>query len=62
MREQIKLSAEQYIDEAIDGVFVELHQDYPTKYGDITPMQLEQLDHLKEQLVDLITKQVEQNL
>ena len=62
MREQIKLSAEQYIDEAIDEVFNELHQDFPTKSGDITPMQLHELEQLKEQLVDLITMQVKQNL
>jgi len=62
MREKIRLSAEHYIDDAIDGVFNELHQDYPTKSGDITPMQLYQLDELKEQLVNLITEQVEQNL
>jgi hypothetical protein len=62
MTEQIRLSAEQLIDESIDGVFNELHQDFPTKSGDITPMQLHQLEQLKEQLVDLITKQVEQNL
>jgi hypothetical protein len=62
MKEQIRVSAEHLIDEAIDEVFNELHQDFPTKSGDITPMQLHQLDELKEQLVILITKQVEQNL
>ncbi len=62
MREKIRLSTEYYIDEAIDGVFNELHQKFPTKSGDISPMQLYQLDELKEQLVNLITEQVEQNL
>lgn len=62
MREQIRLSAEYLIDEAIDEVFNEIHQDFPTKSGDITPNQMEQLDELKEQLVNLITNQVEQNL
>lgn len=46
----------------IDNIFVDIHQEFNTSSGDITPDQVMQLDHLKEKLARLITDQVCANL
>ena len=49
------------VEEGIDSMFVDAHSNADTKSGDITPSQLFRLDKIKEDLINLITEQVEQN-
>jgi hypothetical protein len=46
----------------IDELFVDIHQEFNTESGDITPDQQFKLDKLIEELSKLITDQVHQNL
>jgi hypothetical protein len=49
------------VENGIDCMFVEAHSIADTKSGDITPSQEFRLDKIKEDLINLIFEQVEQN-
>jgi hypothetical protein len=59
---EIRKDAKRMLGCVIDKVFVDLHAKNDTKHGDITPQQLLRLNELKDELADLMTEQVEQNL
>lgn len=46
----------------LDLLFNEVHNDFCTKSGDISPDQQVELDSLTEKMINLITEQVFQNL
>ena len=46
----------------INDTFAELHSEYDTKSGDITPLQSFQLEQLLDKLSELMTEQITQNL
>jgi len=49
-------------DEYIDDLFTAVHNAVGTKYGDITPIQNERLNNIKQDLAKLVIEQVKQNL
>ena len=49
------------LDNVLDCLFVKFHTMKGTTAGDITPKQQFKLDALKNELVALITQQIEQN-
>jgi|LakMenEpi03Aug12_release.lakeMendotaPanAssembly.Ray.scaffolds.fasta_scaffold929707_2 hypothetical protein len=49
------------VEERISNMFVDAHSIADTKSGDITPSQEFRLDKIKEDLINLIFEQVEQN-
>ena len=50
------------IDDKINDVFIDTHQEFDTESGDITPDQTAMLDNLQKKIAKLIAKQVHQNL
>jgi hypothetical protein len=50
------------LERVIDELFYDLHQEYDTKSGDISPMLQHELDETIEKLSHLITRQVKDNL
>ena len=50
------------LERVIDELFYDLHQEYDTKSGDISPMLQHELDETIEKLSHLITRQVQDNL
>lgn len=50
------------VDVEIDNIFIDVHQEFNTSSGDITPDQSMRLDKLKEDLSKLITEQVTDNI
>lgn len=50
------------LESEIDSIFVDIHQQFNTSSGDITPEQVMELDNLKEKLAKLITDQVCANI
>lgn len=50
------------IDVEIDNIFIDVHQEFNTSSGDITPEQTMRLYKLKEDLSKLITEQVTTNI
>lgn len=50
------------LESEIDSIFVDVHQEFNTSSGDITPEQVMALDNLKEKLARLITNQVCANI
>lgn len=50
------------LDSEIDSIFIDVHQEFNTSSGDITPGQVMELDKLKERLAKLITEQVCANI
>lgn len=50
------------VDFEIDNIFIDIHQEFNTSSGDITPEQTMRLDKLKEDLSKLITEQVTANI
>jgi len=50
------------VEDRIDDIFVELHQEFGTKSGDITPEQVFELERIRIELEDLLTRQINQNL
>jgi hypothetical protein len=50
------------VDVEIDNIFIDVHQEFNTSSGDITPEQTVWLDKLKEDLSKLITDQVTANI
>ena len=57
----LKQSVSSKVDEGIDQIFATVHQLAHTESGDIDPMQVVELDQIKEQLSALITDQVAAN-
>lgn len=62
MKEQIKADAKFLIDARIESTFEDLHIKYETIAGDIYPWQYAEMNNLIDQLVELITDQVYQNI
>ncbi len=58
MREEIK----NRLEVVIDDLFVELHEKYGTKSGDIDFYQALEVENLTNKMADVITSQIEQNL
>ena len=58
MRQYVKIKLER----AIDKIIYDLHQEYQTKSGDITPEQQVELEETIEKLSFLINDQLQQNL
>ena len=50
------------LENEIDNIFVDVHQEFNTSSGDITPEQQTYLDNITESLARLITHQVCQNI
>jgi len=50
------------LESEIDSIFVDVHQQFNTSSGDITPDQVMELEQLKEKLAKLISKQVTSNI
>lgn len=50
------------LESEIDSIFVDVHQQFNTSSGDITPDQVMELEQLKEKLARLISKQVTSNI
>ena len=50
------------LEDRINDLFVDVHQEFDTESGDITPDQSFELSSLKEKIAKLITQQVHQNL
>lgn len=46
----------------VDNLFSQAHEEFKTKSGDISPMQEVRLDEIKDNLANLVTEQVKQNL
>ncbi len=61
-KEQIKADAKFLIDARIESTFEDLHIKYETIAGDIYPWQYAEMNNLIDQLVELITDQVYQNI
>jgi hypothetical protein len=60
-REQ-EVTISETIESAIDEIFTDLHQEFGTRSGDITPEQDFELEIIKLQLSKLISTQINQNL
>ena len=50
------------LEDRIDDLFIDIHGEFDTESGDITPTQSFELSDMKEKMAKLITKQVHQNL
>lgn len=50
------------VERGIDNIFAEVHQDFGTQSGDITPEQVVRLEKIKADLVVLVIEQAKQNL
>jgi hypothetical protein len=50
------------LEDRINDLFVDIHSEFDTESGDITPTQSFELSDLQEKIAKLITKQVHQNL
>lgn len=61
-KEQIKDKIKYMVGNAVDAMFYAIHQIAKTKSGDIAPEQQFKLDEIKDQLIELMTEQVWQNL
>ena len=57
----LRQSVSSKVDDGIDEIFATIHKAAMTNDGHISPEQTVELDHIKEQLVSLITDQVAQN-
>ena len=53
---------QELVDVEIDNIFIDVHQEFNTSSGDITPGQVMELDKLKEGLAKLISDQVCANI
>ena len=53
---------QELVDVEIDNIFIDVHQEFNTSSGDITPGQVMELDQLKEKLAKLISDQVCANI
>ena len=62
LKSQIKIDAIKMIEASTESIFAALHEKYKTAGGDISPFQQYQLEQIQEVLVDIITKQVFQNI
>ena len=50
------------LEDRINDLFIDIHGEFDTESGDITPTQSFELSDLQEKIAKLITKQVHQNL
>ena len=50
------------LEDRINDLFIDIHGEFDTESGDITPTQSFELSDLQEKMAKLITKQVHQNL
>lgn len=62
LKSEIKKAAEYSIEHIIDYFFCQLHTDYKTSSGDISPLQQLQLDEAIDKIVKIATDQVFQNI
>lgn len=62
LKSQIKIDAFKMIEASTDSIFAALHEKYKTISGDISPMQLHQLEEAQKNLIHIITEQVFQNI
>lgn len=62
LKSEIKKTAESLIESTIDYFFSQLHTDYDTSSGDISPLQQLQLDEALDKIVKVATDQVFQNI
>ena len=62
LKSQIKIDAIKMIEASTESIFAALHVKYKTAGGDISPFQQYQLEQIQEVLVDIITKQIFQNI
>ena len=62
LKSQIKIDADLLLNSFIDAIIVRLHQKYKTSSGDISPYQQYLLDDVKEQLLNVFSDQVFQNI
>jgi hypothetical protein len=60
--DEIKEFVTAAVDRMIDMIFQESHQEFKTADGGIEPLQELRLDRIKQDLVDIVTTQVKQNL
>ena len=62
LKSKIKEDATFLLDVSIEKIFYTLHKKYKTSSGDISPYQQYLLDDVKEQLVNVFSDQVFQNI
>ncbi len=62
LKSQIKIDAIKMIEASNQSIFAALHEKYMTAGGDISPMQQYQLEEAQENIIDIITEQVFQNI
>lgn len=62
MKTKLEKATEQLFTIALEDVFFNLHTEFKTKGGDITPEQVIMLEYYKTQIEKLIVEQVKQNL
>lgn len=62
LKSQIKKDANKLLDASIESIFYTLHKKYKTSSGDISPYQQYVLDDVKEQLLNVFSDQVFQNI
>jgi hypothetical protein len=62
MQTKLQQKTDELVKESINEIFYQLHKEFKTKSGDITPEQDLMLDYYTTQLSKLISEQVKQNL
>ena len=62
LADNVKNVTERKVDQAIDDVFAEVHQEFMSKSGDISPDQQFEMDKLKNKITNLRATQVMDNL
>lgn len=62
LKSNIRKDAESLIQSTVDYFFSQLHTDYETSSGDISPLQQLQLDEAIDKIVKIATDQVFQNI
>jgi hypothetical protein len=60
--DEIREYAKKLLNDKIEDIFIDIHQEFNTESGDISPDQQLNLDNILEDLSKLIAKQVHQNL
>ena len=61
-REDVLKYTREIVDTEIDNIFIDVHQEFNTSSGDITPTQQMHLDDIKGKLCKLIADQVTANI
>lgn len=62
IKSQIKIDAIKMLEASNQSIFAALHEKYMTAGGDISPMQQYQLEEAQENIIEIITEQVFQNI